>query len=146
MDYSLRALVGTPEVLASATLEHPSTRIVPLSRGLSLIPLGDALLRELERGEEAATSVPGFLLLSSSLMAWVIRASEAGAIAYIEAELYDAVRSLSASVWDKGRIALGPLHEKTAVARALAHLGVTDADPFTAVGLGRFNSTEEWLA
>lgn len=145
MDYSLRALVGSPAVLASATREHPLTRIVPLTHGLALIPLGDVLLKEIELGNEAATSVPGFLLLSSSLMAWVVRASEAGPIAYIEAEYYEAVRSLSASVWDKGRIALGPLHEKTALTRALAHLGVADADPFTALGLDRFRSTEEWL-
>ena len=157
MDYSLRALVGKPAVLASAIEEHlpftrasgadPShTQIVPLGLGLSLIPLSNTLLQELQGGEEAATSVPGFLMLSSSLMRWVMRASESGAIAYVEAEFYDVVRSQSASVWDRGQIALGPLHEKDAISRALAHLGVSAVDPFAAVGLGRFKSTEEWLS
>lgn len=145
MDYSLRALIAAPKVMAPAKDQFPSTRIVPLACGLSMVPLTTALLDEVHGGEELATSVPGFLLLSSSLIRWVASASELGPIAYVEAEFYSKIRSESCSVWENGNAVLGPLHEKGAIGRALGRLGIGGGDPFESAGLGKYKSTEDWL-
>ncbi|WP_457513581.1 hypothetical protein [Streptomyces sp. TE33382] len=84
--------------------------------------------------------------------------SEAGPVAYIEADYFGGAGTQNAQVWDAGKIVLGPLRlavgepspaTGTPISQALQRLGAAKGnhvDEFSAVGLGRHRDTVDWLS
>ncbi|MFF0294884.1 hypothetical protein ACFYS8_29275 [Kitasatospora sp. NPDC004615] len=146
MAYVLSAVVAA-EPLLRRVADLPGTRVVPLAQGLAMLPLPDAVRAALDDGTRPFTGFyefPGGL--QHTLAAW----SDAGQIAYIEADIFGGTGDQSVAVWTRGALTLGPLIEPNAgpISLALRHLGAhADGhhDEFDAVGLGRHRRTEAWL-
>ncbi|MEU8611429.1 hypothetical protein AB0C29_25920 [Actinoplanes sp. NPDC048791] len=152
MGYTLEAFIGDPGVLRPVVDRWPVAALVPLSAGLSLIPMTDELF-------DAAGGGP----TSEALGFWKLPAGfeperVAGAVAYVEAEFFGGVGTQRAALWMSGRLALGPLfvgedeHFAPAgspISQVLARLGAGREghhDEFDAIGLGRHRHTEDWLS
>ncbi|MDA2815248.1 hypothetical protein O4J56_31690 [Nocardiopsis sp. RSe5-2] len=156
MGYDLKAVVADGGLLTAAAAEPASARIVPLGRGLGLVPVTPVLLAALDEG--AGPPVHGFWTLTAGLERLLAEWSRSGAVAFLESEYFGGTGEENTAVWRAGRIVLGPLHlredeavpdEGTPVRRALRELGVTadaDRDEFTVAGLDAHRSTECWAA
>ncbi|SBT90344.1 hypothetical protein GA0115233_101781 [Streptomyces sp. DI166] len=157
MAYVLQAVIAADRVLRTAARDLPAARPAPLAQGLSLMPLTDALRDALAGGDNAGTE--GFWRLPAGLAGAASAWSATGPVAYVEAEYFGGTGEQHAVVWDRGALALGPLHVEegqstpavgSPISQALRRLGVVvgggDEDEFAAVGLGRRRSTSAWLA
>jgi hypothetical protein len=150
VSYELSAIVGEEAVLrrAFADLAH-----VPLAHGLALIPVIEAV------GDERVGLFHG---LTERLRRLVERASELGAVAYVEAELFGGRGTQSAIAFRHGTVLVGPIHTQSddgeedgytttddlAINQVLRALGVSPdggRDEFDTIGLGRFRETEDWV-
>ncbi|MFJ5233899.1 hypothetical protein ACIQBJ_28860 [Kitasatospora sp. NPDC088391] len=147
MGYYLEAVVAAEPLLRAAAAGLPSTRVVPVARGLALLPMSDAL-DEAIRTDDAPLAP--FRMLPNgfdrTLAAW----SEHGPVAYVEADIWGGTGEQAVAVWTRGALTLGPLVEATGspISLALRRLGATPdghVDEFDAVGLGRHRRTESWL-
>lgn len=167
MSYELDALLSSAELLDVAAAEVPVARVTRLAQGLALIPMTERLRAAF--GFPGDRTRDGFDRLSAGfgrrLEAW----SQAGPIAYVEAEFFGGKGVQRAAVWVDGRIELGPLYagkgdpwppEGSPISRALRRLGATvtadPADPagpaggrgpddeFEAVGLGLRRRSQDW--
>ncbi|QLJ02991.1 hypothetical protein HZZ00_19700 [Streptomyces sp. NEAU-sy36] len=156
MSYDLRAVIADAEVLRNAARDLPGARLASIGRGLSLMPMADALFDSLTDGSGA--SALGFWWLpggfEKTLAAWSAR----GPMAYVEAEYFGGVGEQRAAVWSAGDIVLGPLHvgegqplppAGSPISQALRRLGVVaevGEDEFSAMGLDRHRHSEAWTA
>ena len=159
MSYELQALAGRYEISAQAARGARSTA-VELPQGYGLLPITSHVLDHLG-GEDAGPFGGIFGFLSSGVNALARRISRAGAIAYLEADIFGGTGTQAIVLWREGEVCLGPVTtEFTATApdpssspqwpfnQALRELGVDrgDAfDEFDALGLGRWRHTEDWL-
>jgi len=150
--YSLCALIGTTNALNMEIPVYSSARTVRLDGGVSMIPLGEALLAEISEsgGLGAGPSIAGaFEFLGAGVEAWVRVLSAGGPTAYVETEYFGGEGFERSAVWSAGKLALGPHDAAGSINQALRALGVrspTDNQEFELVGLNRFRSVEEWLA
>ncbi|AUG77824.1 hypothetical protein CFP65_3014 [Kitasatospora sp. MMS16-BH015] len=135
--------------------EVPTARVIGLAQGLALIPMTDQLYDTVADPERPA--LPGFTHFPGGfghrLGAW----SQAGPIAYVEAEYFGGVGSQCAAVWLDGKIDFGPIGTgepsrapliDTPISQALRRLGAQKADrgdEFDAVGLLRHRHLTDWL-
>ncbi|WP_431679147.1 hypothetical protein [Kitasatospora sp. KL5] len=156
MSYELNALLATAELLDVVAAEVPVAQVARLAQGLALIPMTERLHAVLDvpgdRVEPGFTRFPaGF---GRRLEAW----SQAGPIAYAEADYFGGSGTQQAAVWVHGRIELGPLRkeegeplpaEGSPISQALRRLGAAveggSFDEFDAVGLGRRRRSADWL-
>ncbi|MEV8096648.1 hypothetical protein [Kitasatospora sp. NPDC085879] len=156
MSYELNALLATADLLDVVAAEVPVAQVARLAQGLALIPMTERLHGVLnvpgDRTEPGFTRFPaGF---GRRLEAW----SQAGPIAYVEADFFGGAGTQQAAVWLHGRIELGPLRteegepspdEGTPISQALRRLGATVAqgrfDEFDAIGLGAQRRSADWL-
>lgn len=149
--YSLYAVVGRTNDLETKPIAFAHARCVRLGGGLSMVPLSEALLSEIQ-GKGASpggASVSGaFEFLSSGVEAWLQSLSREAETAYVETEYLGGEGFERAAVWSHGLIALGPLDGAGSINQALRAMGV-EAPPgqeeFELVGLGRHRSLEEWI-
>ncbi len=150
--YSLCALVGNTTAMALEIPIYQSAHRIELRGGVSMIPLGEALLAEVIRSGSAAPapSVGGaFEFLAGGVEAWVKVMSVGSPIAFVETEYFGGEGFERAGVWRLGQIALGPLDGAGSINQALRAVGVkspTENQEFEHVGLDRCRSVEEWLA
>lgn len=161
MSYVLNAFVGDLDLLRRSHLP-----IVGLSQGKALVPLDGEFWRKLggssqpllrdsdarrasdadfedpsERSAHIEKAAASFALLT----AFARTLSMAGPIVYLESEYWAGAGHEASAVWDHGALVLPALVAPDAVNRALRVLGVTAPDEeFTALGLGRFRSTDHW--
>jgi hypothetical protein len=141
MGYYLEALIG--RTLSEHARAFKNARVVPLERGLTMIPMIDALHAEIGLGDE----LPRFEKLSPQVEEWA-RRPLTDPVAYVEAEFFGGLGGQSAVVWQGGERILGPLHAADAINQALRVLGVSPAgahDEFDAVDLGRHRKTAAWF-
>lgn len=143
MGYELRALVAADTVLDSVSGLPPGA-VVRLAQGLSLLALTIELQDHLD---ESGPRTP-----EQRAAAW----STAGPVAMVFADYFGGVGEQSATVWDSGRLVLGPLTvgdrepfpaDGSPISRALRLLGAQadrGRDEFDTVGLARHRNTEDW--
>lgn len=155
MSYELRALIGAVDLLKVVAAEVPVARVAPLEQGLALIPMTDRLFDTLNAA--GGGTEPGFAFFPGGfglrLGAW----SQAGPIAYVEADYFGGRGFQRAAVWIDGKIEFGPLSSEpgvrapgagTPISQALRRMGAQNPyghDEFEAVGLGRHRHLEDWL-
>lgn len=151
--YSLCALIGRTDELERKLISHLGGRLVTLGEGLSMVPLSEPLLREIQRKNDGAsgpTEVTEALeFLTPSVERWAQNLSNESAVAYVETEYFGGEGYERAAVWRDRKLALGPLDGAGSINRALRALGVACPDgqqEFEAVGLGRHRSLDEWLS
>lgn len=162
MSYTLRALVSRASILSSLTSRlrglrvaslHTPTRERALGDVLSVAVIDDDVLTL--TWDRAADPVAGFDTLTSRIAAEARAASDAGTVAYLEADFRGGVGTQASIVWCAGEVVLGPLRASNAerviglppldewpVNRALRYLGVhrdPRRDEFDALGLGRLH-------
>ncbi|WP_441245579.1 hypothetical protein [Kitasatospora sp. McL0602] len=154
MSYELRAVIAAVDLLRVVAAEVPTAQIAELKQGLALIPMTDRLhdaLHDPERPRE-----PGFTYFPGGfghrLGAW----SQAGPIAYVEAEYFGGVGSQHAAVWVDGKIDFGPVSSSRVgpapradgpISLALSRIGAQKSyghDEFEAVGLMRHRQLTDW--
>jgi hypothetical protein len=130
-----------------------ASRVIDLPEGTGLLPLSEALLREIQeagRGAEGSASTGGvFEFLTPAVDRWVRTISRGATIAYVETEYFGGEGYERAAVFRDGDLVLGPLDGAGAINQALRALGVVSRsgqEPFDALGLGRHRSLEEWLS
>jgi hypothetical protein len=135
--YCLRAAIAAEPVLRDLADLLGGLHIVPLWQHLAMSPLTGAPIVGLQRVLAACSAT--------------------GPVAHVEAGYFGGVGTQSATVWDGGTVALGPLYlaegepqpaDGSPISRALRHLGASrgeHADEFDAVGLGRHRDTASWL-
>lgn len=156
MGYSLYALVAKESVIR-VLQAGTGIRPVELTQGLWLLPLSEAL-RPSRSDTEARPFGTVFWCLTSEVESLARRASAAGLVAYLEAEIFGGDGTQAVVAWRDGNVCLGPvitdlwMQDRSDSAqwpfnRVLRELGVSrrDAfDEFDAAKLYRHRSTEEW--
>ncbi|MEV0091941.1 hypothetical protein [Streptomyces sp. NPDC050738] len=154
MSFVLEAVIAGDELLRAAVREVPGGRVARLAQGFLLLPLTDEIVDVVTAG--SPERVLGFWRLSGDVENVLARWSVAGPVAYVEAEYFGGVGEQRAAVWAAGALELGPLcvqekehfsSEGSPASQALRRLGARSGpgeDEFTAVGLGRHRSTDDW--
>ncbi|WHT18031.1 hypothetical protein N8J89_33700 [Crossiella sp. CA-258035] len=149
--YELTGVLGRAELLRDRVAGLPETVVVELNQGLGLVPVGEELFRELTGARRV-----DFAELPETFAALLAEWSQAGPIAFVEAEFFAGDGYQGASVWRDGLLEWGPVVEETCGAArpdwpintALTRLGaVSDGrDLFSSVGLGAERDVADWLA
>ena len=115
MGYCLNALIAPRAILDARVSDIAAARVVLLPQGMSMIPVTDSLYDELGDGGE----VEHFAKLSPGIERWALSLSEAGLVAYVEAEFFGGVGRQSAIVWGNRSRVFGPLQATDAIDQAL---------------------------
>jgi hypothetical protein len=153
--YSLYALAAREAAIRAAEADLGMSA-AELAQGIWLLPITEAM-----RSGDAAGAKPFgdvFWCLTPQVEALARRASSAGLVAYLEAEIFGGDGTQAAVAWRDGRVCLEPvcaevwMQDRSESAqwpfnRFLRELGVTrgDAfDEFDAVQLYRHRNTEDW--
>ncbi|MDH6578370.1 hypothetical protein [Kitasatospora sp. MAP5-34] len=155
MSYELRALIAAVDLLKVVAAEVPVAQVAQLEQGLALIPMTERLFDALHY--DGGGVEPGFAFFPGGfgrrLGAW----SQAGPIAYVEADYSGGHGTQHAAVWIDGKIDLGPLgcgpghpsvRGSSPISQALHRLGAQKpprGDEFEAVGLMRHRHLEDWV-
>lgn len=152
--YSLYALLGRTEALERKRFFHLKERLVRLEKGLSMVPLSEALVQEIQASAPPETGGPSDVVdalefLTPAVERWARELSQGTAVAYVETEYFGGEGYERAAVWKDAELAVGPLDGAGSINRALRALGVVAPDgqqEFDAVGLGRRRTLKEWLS
>ena len=151
--YSLCAILGRTQDLELEPLIYASARTVRLHAGISMIPLGEQLLAEIQsrsRPEPLDERLAGvFEFLTKGVEQWLRVLSESTSTVYVETEYFAGEGFERAAVWTVSQLALGPLDGAGSINQALRSLGVlapADRPEFEVIGLDRCRTIEEWLA
>jgi hypothetical protein len=163
LSYVLNAFIADVGLLRQAKLP-----VALLEQGKGLVPLDAAFWRELagrsqpllarralgtaDAGEfddesERATLMAHAAASFDRLAAVAQRLSMVGSVTYLESEYWAGSGLEASAVWRSGALVAPPLFAVDAVNQALRTIGVSSDstdDEFTALGLGRFRSTEMW--
>ena len=145
MGYTIQAIIGSAEHLNNHML--PSTRLVTLNQGLSLIPLTDSACESVGLDFLPLTD-GGFTDLPESFVAYCCDLSLKGKLAYIEAEIFGGVGTQACVLFDTGRRIDSVTVARNAINRALRFLGAKSNvgfDEFESVGLCQQRNTMDWL-
>jgi hypothetical protein len=147
MTHIVEGLIVPTALAQTISVEHAV--LVPLNApGVAFIPMTDALLDGLATRFPTTTShaLPEFSKLSPSAVLWLEQLSATGRVAYIETEYFGGVGAQAATVWEDGKIILGPKQADIGpINDALRLLGITRTetqDEFEVAGLGRHRQTE----
>ncbi|MER5642371.1 hypothetical protein ABT095_36200 [Kitasatospora sp. NPDC002227] len=155
MPYELRAVIAAVDLAKVVAAEVPLASVVELAQGLALIPMTDELFRVVNDPERP--SLPGFGHFPGGFALRLGAWSQAGPIAYVEAEYCDGMGSQQAALWLDGKIDFGPIgtggvvpvpRRSGPISQVLQRLGAQKADgtdEFDSVGLLRHRQLTEWL-
>ena len=151
--YSLCAILGRTQDLELEPLIYEAARTVPLHAGISMIPLGERLLGEIQSRSRPAPleeRLAGtFEFLTQGVEQWIRVLSESTSTIYVETEYFAGEGYERAAVWTVSQLSVGPLDGAGSINQALRSLGViapADRPEFETVGLDRCRTIEEWLA
>ena len=152
----LKALVAKKVILTELAHKFSAGRVVDLIGDLGLMPITDALEREINPDE--AFPFEG-MRLSAAVAGLAAEESVSGPVCFIDAE-YGAGKNRQASVvYVDGRIDAGPLIDETIwdpreaglqerpIDQALRAVGVSaepESDEWDAAGLSRHRCTDDW--
>jgi len=106
MSLRLRALIGAKGLLAPLAGGIPGGRVADLTEALGIIVLGPGVA-----ADPPSATLPG-LMLSKELARRAQAASDAGTLAFVEADYHPGRDFQSSVVWAGGSVALGPLNDK----------------------------------
>ena len=148
MSYTLSAFIGKTAALEKQALELPTTKSIHLSQGFSMLLVSETL-----------AAIPGsdvpvepFYTLSSKLFELGKALSATGPVGFLDIELFGGHGERTAVLWQNQEVAFGPVmseDDSSVTNQLLALLGVQKLDfhdEFDALGLGRYRSTNQWLA
>jgi len=156
MSYELRAVVAAAPLIEEMAARLRHAVLVPLNRGLALIPVSGRWLRQVAQpGREHP--YPMFECLSGPLAGFLVEASVRGPVAYVEIEEMMDRTWQAAVAWSGGKLVLPPQEVLPGAAKppgggpvteAFGVLGVTaepGRDAWVSFGLYRFSRMEQWL-
>ncbi|WFE51298.1 hypothetical protein [Micromonospora sp. WMMD1155] len=163
MAYQLSAVVADVELLREQTAGLDHAVLGELRQDFGLLPVTPQLVVELTGSlpdfatDDRSAEHPFGLVLSPTLVESLARWSQAGPVAYLEAEFGGGAGYQSAAVWLGGALTWGPhfddeldtSREQWPINGALARLGSEPGDwidPFAELGLHLERNTEGWLA
>jgi hypothetical protein len=154
--HDVQALIATSETLAAAARRFEHATVCPLVQGFSLLPITDALEKELavhhsKTTESLSKPIRG---LSDGLHALAVEISYHSPVAYITTAYFGGQGGQDALVWDGGSLRFSPTTPgydqgwpNTPISQALRLLGVVadnGMDEFDTVGLGKHRETHRW--
>ena len=132
-----------------------------LPQGYGLLPITSGVSGRLGGGGGVKPFGDVFWFLSGVIEALARRISLAGAVAYVEAEIFAGTGTQAMVLWCGGEVCLGPVITQVgslvpelsssvewAFNQAFRRLGADRGgavDEFEALGLGRWRRTEDWV-
>ncbi|WP_052263007.1 hypothetical protein [Chromobacterium violaceum] len=145
MAYALQAIIARSGTISEPLLEQ--LKIVHLSGGVDLIPIGQDAIKAhalpfLPLTDEGREGLP------RKLAEFCERLSAQGLLAYVEAEFFGGTGTQAYALFSAGNRIGHVVVSDSAINEALRHLGIGKGeafDEFNAVGLGRYQSTDDWL-
>jgi hypothetical protein len=162
LSHSLRAVIGPCLPVTEYAGRWVQAQFVSLPQRFGLVPLTHALLDDIQELAmlDEPDPFPGFSHLSAALAQAIREVTRSGPLAYIETDYFGGVGRQRAAVWNKGRLALGPLISETpdpaapvlaplsngAINQVLRYMGVwtqNGRDEFDMLELRQYRNTEE---
>ncbi len=156
--YTLEAILARQSTLIGRLDDFHAATIVSLPQNIAMIPLGGALLQELEIRYQGGTKVthPEFQQFSPSLYAeferlipgvdrFAAHLSRLGLVAYVEATFTGGYGGHATMVWNHGEKREKAGNDINAILQILGVVASPGLDEFETIGLGRHRSTKQWL-
>lgn len=146
MAYVLQAVIAKKGVLERKPVK--GMHLVPLKQDYEMLPFTGAFIRKHRipslplMDEEGATSLPEAIAGLCAML------SEAGLLAYVEAEFWAGDGIQACAIFEHGVLKLGPNIHGSAIDEALSMLGMQiepGQDEFLAIGLQQHRSTDDWV-
>jgi hypothetical protein len=168
--HDVKALIARSDKLAAAARQFENAIVCPLVQGFSLLPITDALAKELTAYQSETKAAlmsriagkrpllpqrPGKPIqeFSDGLHALAIEISQGSPVAYITTFYFGGQGGQDALVWNKGRLRFSSRNTveiwRTPISQALRKIGVvaeTGMDEFDTLGLGKHRETHQWAA
>jgi hypothetical protein len=154
--HDVKALIAKHDTLTAGARRFESAVVCPLVQGFSLLPITDALAKELvvHRSGTKATLAKPMHGLSDGLHALAAEISRVSPVAYIVTYYFGGQGGQDALAWDKGSLRFSPATQgydqawpNSPISQALRAIGVVAAegeDEFDTVGLGKHRETHRW--
>ncbi|RYY41492.1 MAG: hypothetical protein EOO08_01750 [Chitinophagaceae bacterium] len=146
MAYSFAGFFGPKASIELLTYQVPGAAVVALGQQLFLVPLVAPLLARMN--ESNALPVDGFSQLTASMEEALRVASEAGPIAYAEAEGPSGSGHRAGILWEGGERIRTIRFGATALDTLLRDLGIQKGEGLTeseTLGFHRRRFTDDWL-
>jgi hypothetical protein len=156
--HEVEALIAKSDKLTAGAHRFKSEIVCPLVQGFSLLPITEALARELTANqlETKVTLTKPIQELSDGLHVLAIEISQASPVAYITTFYLGGQGGQDALVWDRGSLRFSPTTQgydqgwpNSPISQALRMIGVVAEkgnDEFDTVGLGKHRETDRWAA
>jgi hypothetical protein len=154
--HDVKALIAKSDKLTTRARQFESAIVCPLVQGFSLLPITDALAKELTvyRAETKMALTKPIQELSDGLHALAIEISHDSPVAYVATFYFGGRGGQDALVWSKGALRFSPNTQgydqgwpNTPISQALRLIGVVaerGKDEFDTVGLGKHRETHRW--
>jgi hypothetical protein len=156
--HDVDALIAHNDALTAGASRFVSAVVCPLAQGFSLLPITDALTKELAayRADVQATLQKAVPQLPPGAHALAIEISHSTPVAYISTTYFGGHGTQDALVWAQGDLRFSrdtPGYDRpwphTPISQALRAIGVVadqGLDEFDTVGLGKHRETHRWAA
>jgi hypothetical protein len=156
--HDVEAVIAKSDNLATQARQFESAIICCLVQGFSLLPITEALAKELSGYQTKArvASDKPIPNISDGLHALVIDTSHNSPVAYINTYYFGGQGGQDALVWDKGNLRFSPTSSgyeqewpNSPISQALRMIGVVaeaGEDEFDTLGLGKHRETHKWAA
>jgi hypothetical protein len=154
--HDVDALIAKSDDLTAATRKFEGARVCSLAQGFSLLPIIDALEKELvvhQSGTKDLATKP-LRYLSDELQALAVEISHHTPVAYISTYYFGGQGGQDAVVWDKANVRFSPSTKgysqgwpNSPISQALRMIGVIaekGQDEFDSLGLGKHRKTHQW--
>src|ERR1051326_675222 len=131
--HEVEALIAETDHLAAAARKFETATVCSLAQGFSLLPITDALAKELRGYQPETKDIPTKPLgyLSDGLHALAVAISHDTRVAYISTSYFGGQGGQDAIVWDKGSIRFSPITPgysqgwpNSSISQALRMIGV----------------------
>jgi hypothetical protein len=154
--HEVEALIAKTDHLAAAARKFETAKLCSLRQGFSLLPITDALAKELlgYRSETEDVLTRPLECLSDGLHALAVAISHDTSVAYISTCYFGGQGRQDAVVWDNGSVRFSPVTPgysqdwpNSSISQALRMIGVIaegGQDEFDSLGLGKHRETHRW--
>ena len=154
--HDVDALIAKVDDLTAAVRRFGTAIVCSLAQGFSLLPITEALEKELvvhRSGAKDLVTKP-LRYLSYEVQALAVEISHRTPVAYISTYYFGGQGGQDAVVWDKGSVRFSPstkgysqVWPNSPISQALRMIGVIAAegqDEFDSLGLGKHRKTNKW--
>jgi hypothetical protein len=154
--HDVEGLIARGDALSASTSQFTSAVVCPLVQGFSLVPLTDALAKELVayRPDVQTALAKPLSYLAAGVHALAIEISRRAPVAYIATAYFGGNGKQDALAWERGILRFSPTTPDydrpwphTPISQALRTIGVVadeGLDEFDTVGLGKHRETHRW--